>query len=186
MGGRVLTGDDAWIGDAQPYLRPRAAGAQDAWSSEAAERGRRGTQRLLAVEEVDPPEAVRAFLRLHQGEKAVVRRRLILLDDEPVELADSYYPARIARGTQLAETGKIRGGAVTLLATMGFTPEAHPLEDVAAAIASSSQCSALALPPGTAVLVLTRFTRSEEGEPLEVSVMTMTRHLRYRQREEAN
>jgi DNA-binding GntR family transcriptional regulator len=181
-----VSSDDAWIGDAQPYLTPRREGERDAWSSEAAARGHRGTQRLLAVEEVDPPSAVRDFFGMGPEEKAVVRRRLILLDGEPVELADSYYPTRIARGTQLAEAGKIRGGAVTLLATMGFTPEDSPLEDVAAEIASPSHCEALGLRPGSPVLILTRFTRSTTGEPMEVSVMTMTRHLRYRQRKEAS
>ncbi|MFI6881161.1 UTRA domain-containing protein [Streptomyces sp. NPDC050400] len=181
-----MSSDDAWIGDAQPYLTPREPGERDAWSSEAAARGRRGTQRLLAVEEVDPPSAVRAFFRLSATEKAIVRRRLILLDDAPVELADSYYPTRIAQGTQLAEQGKIRGGAVSLLASMGFEPEPDPLEDVSAAVASPSQCDALTLSPGSPVLVLTRFTNSRSGEPMEVSVMTMTRHLRYRQGEAAN
>lgn len=177
--------DDAWVGEAQPYLAPRGAGEQDAWSTEAAAHGRRGGQRLLAVEEVDPPSPVRDFFRTEPGEAVVVRRRLILLDDEPVELADSYYPARIARGTRLAEHGKIPGGAVTLLATLGFTPEDDPLEDVHATTATTSQCAALDLPPGAPVLVLTRFTTSTTGEPMEVSVMTMTRHLQYRQRKQA-
>ncbi|WP_217208880.1 GntR family transcriptional regulator [Streptomyces sp. AC550_RSS872] len=178
--------NDAWIGDAQPYLTPRQAGEPDAWSMEAAARGRRGSQQLLAVEEVDPPSLVRDFLGVGPREKVVVRRRLILLDDEPVELADSYYPARIAHGTRLAERRKIPGGAVTLLAELGFTPEDEPLEDVSAATASPGQCTALKLPPGTPVLVLTRFTTSTSGEPMEVSVMAMTRHLQYRQRKQAS
>ncbi|WP_329453191.1 UTRA domain-containing protein (plasmid) [Streptomyces sp. NBC_01724] len=181
-----MTSDDAWVGDAQPYLAPRAAGERDAWSTEAATHGRKGSQRLLAVEEVEPPAAVRDFFGGDPAGKVVVRRRLILLDDQPVELADSYYPARIARGTRLAEAGRIPGGAVTLLATLGFTPEADPLEDVAPATATADECEALSLQPGTAVLVLTRFTRSTTGEPMEVSIMTMTRHLQYRQRKQAS
>ncbi|MEU3522189.1 UTRA domain-containing protein [Streptomyces sp. NPDC006654] len=175
--------DDGWIGNAQPYLAPRREGERDAWTAEAAARGHRGTQRLLGVEEVDPPRIVRDFL---ETERAVVRRRLIMLDDQPVELADSYYSARVARGTPLAAAGKIRGGAITLLASMGFVPEANPVEDVGPAIATTSQCDALNLPPGTPVLVLTRLTRSTTGEPIEVSVMTMTRHLRYRQTNEVS
>ncbi|WP_328884702.1 UTRA domain-containing protein [Streptomyces sp. NBC_00299] len=177
---------DAWIGDAQPYLTARQAGEPDAWSAEAAARGRRGSQRLLAVEEVDPPGPVRDFLGVGPDEKVVVRQRLILLDDKPVELAYSYYPARVAHGTRLAGRGRIPGGAVTLLTELGFTPEDEPLEDVSAATASSGQCAALNLPPGTPVLILTRFTASTSGEPIEVSVMTMTRHIQYRQRKQAS
>ncbi|MFJ9634509.1 GntR family transcriptional regulator [Streptomyces sp. NPDC101175] len=181
-----MTSDDAWIGDAHPYLAPRAEGQKDAWSAEAAARGRKGSQRLLAAKEVDPPGPVQDFFGVEAGERVVVRRRLILLDDHPVELADSYYPARIARGTPLAEQGKIPGGAVTLLATLGFVPEDEPLEDIAAAVATVSQCEELDLPAGAPVLILTRFTRSRAGEPMEVSVMTMTRHLQYRQRKQAS
>ncbi|MFD5848184.1 GntR family transcriptional regulator [Streptomyces chartreusis] len=181
-----MVSDDAWMGDAQPYLTPRQAGERDAWTAEAAARGRRGTQKLLAVEKVDPPDAVRDFFGLGPAEQVVVRRRLILLDDEPVELADSYYPAHIAQGTHLAQHRKIPGGAVTLLAKLGFTPEDEPLEDVSAVTASPSQCAALQLRTGTPVLVLTRFTTSTSGEPMEVSVMTMTRHLQYRQRKQVS
>ncbi|MEU6053110.1 UTRA domain-containing protein [Streptomyces xanthochromogenes] len=180
-----MSSDDAWVGEAQPYLAPRQPGERDAWSDESAARGRRGTQRLLAVAEVEPPESVRAFLG-SANEKVVVRRRLILLDDQPVELADSYYPLHIARGTGLALMGKIPGGAVTLLAQLGFAAENDPLEDVAAATASASECEALGLQAGAAVLVLSRFTRSTRGVPMEVSVMTMTRHLQYRQRKQAS
>ncbi|MEU6621899.1 UTRA domain-containing protein [Streptomyces litmocidini] len=181
-----MSSDDAWIGDAQPYLAARRHGEKDAWSSEAAARGRKGSQKLLAVEEVEGPSAVRDFLQTPPGELIVVRRRLIMLDGSPIELADSYYPSAVARGTALAAKGKIRGGAITLLASLGFTPEDEPLEDVAPAIATPAQCEALQLQPGTPVLVLTRFTRSTASEPMEVSVMTMTRHLQYRQRKEAS
>ncbi|MFF8431099.1 GntR family transcriptional regulator [Streptomyces sp. NPDC016566] len=174
---------DAWMGDAQPYLAPRRAGERDAWSAEAAAHGRRGGQRLLAVEEVDPPADVRTFFRVGLGEKVVVRRRLILLDAEPVELADSYYPSHIARGTALAERGKIPGGAVTLLDSLGHTPAADSLEDVFASAATPYQCDALGLSAGAPVLVLTRYTSSVVGEPIEVTVMTMTRHLQYQRKQ---
>lgn len=176
-----MTSDDAWVGEAQPYLAPRAPGQADAWTSEAAARGRKGGQRLLAVEEVDPPAAVRAFFGTEGGEKVVVRRRLVLLDGKPVELADSYYPAAIARGTALAEMRKIPGGAVTLLADLGFPPAEEVDEDVAAETATPEQYEVLGLSAESPVLVLTRFTRSTTGQPTEVAVMTMTRHLQYRQ-----
>ncbi|MFF9476311.1 UTRA domain-containing protein [Streptomyces roseolus] len=97
-----MTGD-AWIGETAPYLAPREPGQSDAWTDEAARRGRRGGQRLLRAGEVDAPDIVRTALGLSLGERVVVRRRLILLDDVPVELADSSYPLSIAGGTALAE-----------------------------------------------------------------------------------
>ncbi|GGR54903.1 GntR family transcriptional regulator [Streptomyces roseolus] len=173
--------DDAWIGEAAPYLAPREAGQSDAWTDEAARRGRRGGQRLLHAGEVEAPEAVRAALGLSVGERAVVRRRLILLDDRPVELADSYYPLSVASGTSLAEPRKVPGGAVTLLEELGYVG-AEVVEDVSAGLAAGEEREHLGLAEGSAVLRLLRLTRTADGTPMEAALMVMPdgRHLTYR------
>ncbi|MFF9502665.1 GntR family transcriptional regulator [Streptomyces sp. NPDC014656] len=173
--------DDAWIGETAPYLTPREPGRADAWTDQAARRGRRGGQRLLHAGEAEAPEPVRAALGLPAGERAVVRRRLILLDDRPVELADSYYPLAVAAGTPLAEARKVPGGAVTLLKALGYTG-AEVVEDVSADLATAEERRLLELPEGGAVLRLLRLTRTAEGAPVEASLMTMPagRHLTYR------
>ncbi|MEV6326649.1 UTRA domain-containing protein [Streptomyces sp. NPDC051909] len=172
---------DAWISETEPYLAPRDPGQSDAWTEEAGRRGRRGGQRLLQAGEVEAPDVVRAALRLPAGERVIVRRRLILLDDRPVELADSYYPVSIAGGTPLAEQRKVPGGAVTLLKELGYTG-ADVVEDVSADLASADECELLGLPEGSAVLRLLRLTRTADGTPMEASLMTMPdgRHLTYR------
>jgi DNA-binding GntR family transcriptional regulator len=173
--------DDSWVSASAPYISPRQSGQTDAWSSETAQRGRRGGQKTLAVEEVIPPVEVQDALRLEPGGTAVVRRRLILLDDSPIELTDSYYPAAIAAGTRLADPRKIPGGAVTLLAELGYL-SAEVEEDVSAGLATEAERETLNLPVGSAVLKLIRTSRTASGAPFEVSVMTMPpdRHLHYR------
>ncbi|MFJ6519232.1 GntR family transcriptional regulator [Streptomyces filamentosus] len=173
--------DDAWIGESAPYLTPREPGRGDAWTAEAASRGRRGGQRLLYAGEAEAPEAVRVALGLATGERAIVRRRLILLDGRPVELADSYYPLAVAGGTPLAEPRKVRGGAVTLLKELGYAG-AEAVEDVSAGLAGAEECALLELAPGSAVLRLLRLTRTAGGEPVEAALMVMPagRHLTYR------
>lgn len=171
---------DAWISVSTPYVKPREAGAPDAWFQEAADHGHVGTQRLLHVGEVQPPPRIAAALQVTPTDPVVVRRRLVLLDDEPVELVDSYYPVGIARGTRLAEPRKIRGGAPTLLAELGH--ELHHLdEDVSVRLANAEETDLLALQGPTPVLVLQRTSSGRDGLPAEVSVMTMLpgRHLRY-------
>ncbi|WP_370414567.1 GntR family transcriptional regulator [Streptomyces fradiae] len=176
-----MSSDEAWISETAPYLAPRGPGQSDAWTEEAARRGRRGGQRLLQASEVDAPEVVRAALQLPTGERVIVRRRLILLDEQPVELADSYYPVSIAGGTPLAKPGKVRGGAVTLLKELGYTG-AEVVEDVSAALATAEECELLGLPEGSAVLRLLRLTRTADGTPMEAALMAMPdgRHLTYR------
>ncbi|MFJ3586228.1 GntR family transcriptional regulator [Streptomyces sp. NPDC090127] len=172
---------DAWISETAPYLAPREPGQSDAWTDEADRRGRRGGQRLLQAGEVGAPAAVSAALELTAGKRVIVRRRLILLDDQPVELADSYYPLSIAGGTPLAEERKVPGGAVSLLRDLGYTG-AEVVEDVSAALATADECEHLGLPAGSAVLHLLRLTRTADGTPMEASLMTMPadRHLTYR------
>ncbi|MFC9734700.1 GntR family transcriptional regulator [Streptomyces roseolus] len=173
--------DDAWIGEAAPYLAPRESGQSDAWTDEAARRGRRGGQRLLHAGEVEAPEAVRAALGLSDGGRVIVRRRLILLDDLPVELADSYYPVSVAGGTPLAEPRKVPGGAVTLLKELGYVG-ADVVEDVSAGLAAEEERVHLGLTEGSAVLRLLRLTRTADGTPMEAALMVMPdgRHLTYR------
>ncbi|MFD3337402.1 GntR family transcriptional regulator [Streptomyces sp. NPDC058700] len=179
--------DDQWVSESAPYIRPHAGGSSSAWTEEAARRGRKGGQKTLSVATISPTEEVRAALGLHCGEEVVVRRRLILLDDDPVELSDSYYPAAIAADTRLADPRKIPGGAVRLLADLGFVGE-DTVEHVRADIATDEQAGLLGLAPGSAVLQLVRINATDESVPFEVSIMTMPpeRHLTYRMRREAS
>lgn len=155
--------------DSLAYVAPRSDGQSDAWTEEAQ---RRGGQQLIEVAEVDPPEQVAKALRLAPGEKAIVRRRLILLDGAPIELADSYYPLSIARGTGLSEKRKIKGGAPTLLAQLGYTAK-RAAEDLEFREATDAERSALALPQSASVLTLLRTTTTEDGSPFEVQLMVM-------------
>ncbi|MFG1824658.1 GntR family transcriptional regulator [Microbispora bryophytorum] len=173
--------EQKWASVSTPYIQPHRAGQADAWAKEAAQHGRKGTHRLGEVAEQPAPPDIAERLQLAPGDQMIVRRRIVLLDDQPVELADSYYPAAIARGTRLAEPRKVAGGAVTLLAELGYEPR-HAEEDVHARPASADERQALGLDEHGWVLVLTRTLRAMNGRPVEVSVMKMNpqgRYLRY-------
>lgn len=171
-----------WTCSSVPYLSPRGAGQADAWSEETAQAGRVGTQSLRHVGESAPPVEVAEALNLAPDEVAVLRSRLILLDGQPIELADSWYPASIARSTPLAEERKIKGGAVTLLAEMGYA--AHEArEDISVRAANDGEARVLNIQEGDPLIVLFRATLNSDGIPFEVSTMRMVaagRHLRYR------
>lgn len=155
--------------DSFAYVAPQENGQADAWTKEA---GRRGGQQLIEVAEVVPPEPVAAALRLSPGEPAIVRRRSISLDGDVIELADSYYPPVIARGTALAEKRKIKGGAPTLLADLGYRAH-HVSEDLEFRAADGAELEALSLPKGANVLSLLRTTTTDDGSPFEVQHMVM-------------
>ncbi|MEO3874147.1 UTRA domain-containing protein [Nonomuraea sp. B12E4] len=176
-----MTDGPSWHSVSMPYVLPRGAGQPDAWAEEAAQHGHAGRHILREVAEVRPPRDVAAALGVQGHETVVARRRTVLLDERPVELADSYYSLAIARDTPLAEPRKIRGGAPTLLAELGYPP-AHIEEDVSARPASEEERQLLQLREHDWVLVLFRLSRARDNAPVEVSVMAMApygRHLRY-------
>jgi DNA-binding GntR family transcriptional regulator len=155
-----------------PYLTPRKEGQGDAWSADAAAQGRRGSQRILHAGEVPASTEVAGLFGVPEGAPVVVRRRLILLDDEPNELTDTYYPTDIARGTRLAGTAKIPGGAVTLLAGLGHVG-VLVREDVTAGMPDEEERKALRTAPGEPVLRLTRLTLDRDDRPIQVDRMVM-------------
>ncbi|WP_200307190.1 GntR family transcriptional regulator [Streptomyces adelaidensis] len=162
-----------WVSTSMPYLTPREKGqGGDAWAADAAAQGRRGTQRILYAGEVPAPDEVARLFGLAEGESVVVRRRLILLDDQPNELTDTYYPVDIARGTPLAGTAKIRGGAITLLAELGYVG-ALVREDVTADNPDGEERATLRTAPGEPVLRLTRLTLDRDNRPIQLDRMVM-------------
>ncbi|MCE7004328.1 UTRA domain-containing protein [Kibdelosporangium philippinense] len=173
-----MTSAGPWTSVSMPYVTARPS---DAWGAEAAEHGGKGTQKLLSVDEVEASAMIADVLSLAAREPVVVRRRLMLFNEHPVELVDSYYPATIARDTALAEHRKIRGGAVAFLAELGYPPR-HVREDISARLATPEEQTALQLDGPSCVLLLSRTLMTNNQLPVEASVMTMVadgRRLRY-------
>ncbi|MFC5151277.1 UTRA domain-containing protein [Streptomyces amakusaensis] len=174
-------GTGEWISTSMPYLTPPSGKAGDVWATEAASRNRKGTQRVIDAGEAAAPSDVARLLRVAEGATVVVRRRMMLLDDRPCELTDTYYPAHIGAGTRLAKTAKIPGGAVALLAGLGHVA-ARALEDVTARMPSPEECEALDIGPDVPVLRLTRTVLDRADQPIQVEMMTMpadVQRLRY-------
>lgn len=155
------------------YVAPQKPGRPDAWSQEF---GARASQSLREVCGAIPPDEIAGLLQIERGTSAVVRRRLVMLDTKPVELADSWYPVDVALGTGLAENKRIKGGAPTLLAELGHVP-VRVVEDVCAPVVTDDQSSLLFLPEGSRLLELTRTSIDADGLVFEVSVMAMNPEL---------
>lgn len=170
------------IDDAGAYIAPPANGEADAWTRSAAAAGQVGTQQLLEVTEVSAPAAVVAALALPDMARVVVRRRLIILDGRPVELADSYYPESLAAGTVLAEARKIRGGAPKALADLGRVAVYADEEVELDSTATADEAGLLEVPAGTRVVRTLRVLVDEQG-PFDVETAVMLpagRTLRHR------
>ena len=156
-----------WVHASAPYVKAREEGQRDAWSEETAAQGRRGTQRIVHAREIAAPAGIAALLGMDEGATVVERRRMIYLDGEATELTDTFYPVDIARGTALAATARIPGGAVTLLAALGHSGR-RVSEEVSARMPSAAERESLLLGSGDPVLQLTRVTLDAEGRPFQV------------------
>ncbi|RZD63915.1 UTRA domain-containing protein [Streptomyces albidoflavus] len=167
----------------EPSTSARYLGAAgDAWAAEARAEGRRGTQRIVRAGEEPASALVAERLSLRPGQPVIARRRIMYADDEPCELTDTYYPVSIARGTALAGTAKIRGGAVRLLAELGHVGT-WVEEDVTARLPTPDEAATLTLSGSEPLLQLVRLTEDADGHPIQLDVMAMApgrQRLRYR------
>ncbi|MFE6102265.1 GntR family transcriptional regulator [Streptomyces laurentii] len=162
------------------YMSPAGPGEPYPWMTEAAKQGRAGRSELLAVSVVRPPQEVVDALELADGERAVLRKQILFLDDEPTELTRSYYPLGLAEGTRILEKKRIRGGTPALLASLGFPPREF-VDELASEIPTEEEVAALELPKDMPVLVAFRVVYSDDRRPIEVTLMTKAAH-RYRMR----
>ncbi|MFJ2911880.1 GntR family transcriptional regulator [Streptomyces sp. NPDC087228] len=158
------------------YMAPAGSGEPYRWLTEAAKSGSRAHSTLLEVVEVEPPADVVEALRLSKSGTALLRRQLLMVDDEPAELVASYYLLEIARGTVMAEHRKIPGGTPTLLAEMGYPPRLS-VDRVSARVPTQDQYQALRLPGGLPVLRTLRVVYSDDERPIEATVMVKAGHL---------
>lgn len=123
------------------------------------------------------PVDLAALMGLSTGAEVLVRDR-VMGDPEtrkPKQLATSFLPADLARGTQLAEADTGRGGIYDRLEEMGHRPLRWS-ESVSARMPSPEEAEALALPAdvGVPLLRVVRLTMSPSGEVLELNDTRMS------------
>lgn len=153
------------------YLPVPEGGEPYPWVSEAAKRGQQGVVRLLEVAGVQPPVAVAQVL----GDRASMRRQVLLLDQEPIELAWIYHPLDIAEGTPLVERRKITGGSARVLAELGFAPKEW-VDRVSVRLPTTAELEVLELPDDVPVLRTFRVVYAEGLRPVEVQVLVKGGH----------
>jgi GntR family transcriptional regulator len=96
------------------FRRHRRAG-RSGFNAQVEEQGQTPDQRLLEVGWVKAPREVGLRLDVDDETRVVVRRRLSVVNGEPVAFCHSYYPPDVAEGTPLAEPERIAGGADGLI-----------------------------------------------------------------------
>ncbi len=122
---------------------------------------------MIKVAEAKPPENIADRLKLTDDDLTVVRSRRYLLDGRPVEMAVSYIPADLARGTLIAQRNPGPGGIYARLEEAGHTLERFT-EEVTARMPTPDEARLLSLASGVPVFLLVRTAYDTTGRPVEV------------------
>ncbi|WP_084958740.1 GntR family transcriptional regulator [Thermoactinospora rubra] len=101
-----------------------------------------------------------------------VRRRRYSVDDRPVQLATSYFPAELVEGSAITLEDTGPGGVYARLGDLGQAP-AHFTEEVRARMPRPREAHDLSLPGGTPVIVVLRTAYTARGIPVELNEMIL-------------
>jgi GntR family transcriptional regulator len=136
--------------------------------SEAERQGRAANRVVRELAEVPAPAPVVERLGIAVGTIGwAARRRTVFIDGRPNQVADSYYPLAIARGTRLAEAETGPGGDFGQLAGAGHEP-GRVREEWTARMPTHAEAELLGLGAGRPVMDLVRTTFDLDGDPVEV------------------
>ena len=125
----------------------------------------------LTVETAAVPTRFAPVLGLSPSGLAVVRRRRYLVENVPVQLATSYYPAWLANranGTSIRDADTGPGGVYAILTTLGYEP-VEVREEIRSRMPTPDETAALELPPGTPIHHIVRTAYTQVGDPIEVA-----------------
>lgn len=146
--------------------RHREAG-KAAFIAEAQGIGAPSVDELEVGSEAPSPD-VREALSLPARARVVARHRRYVMDGQPVELASSYVPASIAKGTQIEQPDSGPGGIYARIEEAGHVLGEFS-EEVAARMPTPEERRRLRLPAGTPVLTVRRIAFDTKGVAVELT-----------------
>jgi GntR family transcriptional regulator len=157
----IIRSDRIRIADASAQLEPAASDI---------------SYRILELGHERPPADAAQKLGLAENETALLRKRLTLRDDEPVEIEWSYYPESVVTGTALDPRQSTTGNGAPILPALGR--EQHGLVDeIQVREPTSEELQTLELPDEIPVMRTLRTITDAKGTVLEVTVMITSGHL---------
>lgn len=178
---RAIQGKGTFVSDPKsaplPYRaslvhnRSQRASGTTAWRRDLRDFGREGEE-IVTVERRPAPEDIAGLLGLEVGELVIVRRRVQLDGGKPTALADSWFPAALVEGTEIAEPAGILDGSDQAMARLGLEAT-HRHDTITARMPTPDESRALRIAKGVPVLLVagTEFTGNQQ--PVEVFRRTL-------------
>lgn len=144
-------------------------GGRSIWSADI---GARPRAEGVEVGKEAAPSVVAYVLELDEDAPVIARRRRYFVDDEPVQLATSYYPAHLVAGSAIEVENTGDGGVYARLAELGRKPVRFR-EELRTRMPRESESAALDLAQGTPVIEIIRTAYTEDDVPVEVNMMVL-------------
>lgn len=139
----------------------------------AREQARSAEARLLGVATVPASPEVAERLKLAPEAPVVIRRYLLLLDEEPFQLSESHFPAHLAEGTTIASPDNVTPGAMDRdLKERHALEPARYVDELTVRMPVSDEVKVLRLLPGTALATVLRTYFDPSGTPFEIARYT--------------
>lgn len=159
------------------FSRKTRSSGKAAFEAEIEAQGRKWGQEILELAEVPAPDWVAEWFDVEPGTTVFVRRRRNWVDDDPTQIADSYYRLETVEGTAIRTHDTGPGGSYARLEERGHHLERFR-EEIAIRMPTPAETKALRLSPGTPVADLRRIAFTADG-PVEVltSVVAGDRHV---------
>jgi GntR family transcriptional regulator len=115
-------------------------------------------------------------LRMAEGDEVLVRRRVLYANDEPTQIADSYYPWHLVAGSALLQANTGVGGSYGRLADMGIEVVRFT-EDVNVRMPSDHERAVLQLEGSQPVFDIVHIAWTADQTPVEAAFHVMPGHL---------
>lgn len=175
--GLIITkpGSGSFVRTFEPILRQfpgRLLSWREGQAIQDADTGKRPRAVEVTIDEVAATEEVAASFDLTPGDPVLRRSRRFVVEDRPVQLADSFYQPELVRSTPIVYTDTGPGGVYARLAEIGHAPTRFT-ERLRARMPLPTETEALALPGGTPVIAITRTALDAEDRCVEVTVMIL-------------
>lgn len=171
-------GAGVFVRDFRPIVRDGIARlSRERWGTGRGIWDNETEPRTLTVDSISVSEEKAAgyvadALGVDAGEPIIVRRRRYLLDERPVMVAVSSFPATIARGTAIAESDTGPGGVYARLVELGRAP-VHFREDIRARMPGEPDEDLFPGDGGTPLFIVARIAYGDDGRPVELNEMTL-------------
>jgi GntR family transcriptional regulator len=154
------------------FRKHRSAGLAG-FNAQVREQGLQPEQQLLEVTETTGPAEIVTLLGAAADAPLVLRRRLFLIEGEPVARVDSYFPAALVRGTPIAAHRLVPGGTARVVEDPDGPIRrrlARSVDELVSRMPAPDEVELLRIPPGVPVVEVHRTMYDTAGDAVEVQV----------------